>query len=116
MQKEIENSDLSVSNTESIESVIKNNIKNILLKKYGEFDVSNIFDDIDNKDIEDNLQTAESTINTNEEKGYLDEEYSLMLPNLRDGLALSYAAANKGKKKAARLAKEAAYTERDKFV
>ena len=33
------------------------------------------------------------------------------LPNLRDGLALSYAAANKGKSRAATRAREAAYTE-----
>ena len=35
------------------------------------------------------------------------------LPNLRDGLALSYAAANKGKSRAATRAREAAYTEGD---
>ena len=70
-------------------------------KKYDPIDVEHIFDGIDDKDIEDNISTAENTINTNIDSGLLDKDVSARLPNLRDGLALSFAAANKGNSRAA---------------
>ena len=102
----------TVSQTpETTGSAIKKNIKNVLSTKYGELDSRNLFDDIDDKDVEDNIQTAENTIKTNVDRGVLSKSTLPKLPNLRDGLALSYAAANKGKSKAATRAREAAYTE-----
>ena len=92
-------------------SIIKDNIKNVLSKKYGELDVRHLFDDIDDTEIENNILTAENTIQTNINKGYLSKDIYSKLPNLRDGLALSYAAANKGRSKAATRAREAGYTE-----
>lgn len=91
-------------------NAIKSNIINVLSKKYGELDIRHMFDGIDDKDIEDNISTAENTINTNIDRGFLDKDYSKKLPNLRDGLALSYAAASKGNNKAATKARDAAYT------
>lgn len=95
---------------------IKSNIRNVLSKKYGELDTRHIFDDVDEKDIEDNISTAESTIKTNIDKGFLSKDFASKLPNLRDGLALSYAAANKGNNKAATKAREAAYMEDEPLV
>ena len=91
--------------------IIKSNIQNVLSKKYGELDTKHIFDDIDDKDVEDNLETAENTIQTSIDRGVLSKNKLPKLPNLRDGLALSYAAANKGNSNAATKAREAAYTE-----
>ena len=102
----------TVSQTpETTGSAIKKNIKNVLSTKYGELDSRNLFDDIDDKDVEDNIQTAENTIKTNVDRGVLSKSTLPKLPNLRDGLALSYAAANKGNSKAATRAREAAYME-----
>ncbi len=98
-------------NPETTGSAIKKNIKNVLSTKYGELDTRNLFDDIDDKDIEDNIETAENTIKTNIDRGALSKNLLPKLPNLRDGLALSYAAANKGNSRAATRAREAAYTE-----
>ena len=97
--------------SKSTGSLIKNNIKSVLSQKYGELDTRNLFDGIDDKDIEDNIQTAENTIKTNLDRGVLSKTALPKLPNLRDGLALSYAAANKGNNRAATRAREAAYTE-----
>ncbi len=94
-------------------SLIKNNITKVLSKKYGELDTKHIFDDIDDSDVENNISTAENTIKTNIDKGFLSKNAYSIYPNLRDGLALSYAAADKGKSKAATRAREAAYTESD---
>lgn len=99
--------------TEKIGTTIKNNIKNVLSKKYSDIDTKHLFDDINDDEIEKNIPTAENTIKTNVDRGYLNKEYSSKLPNLRDGLALSYAAAEKGNSKAASRAREAAYTEAD---
>ena len=98
-------------NPETTGSAIKKNIESVLSPKYGELDTRHIFDGIDDKDIEDNLVTAENTIKTNIDRGALSKNILPKLPNLLDGLALSYAAANKGKSKAATRAREAAYTE-----
>ncbi len=92
-------------------SAIKKNIESVLSQKYGELDTRHIFDGVDDKDIEDNIETAENTIKTNVDRGVLSKSILPKLPNLRDGLALSYAAANKGNNKAAKRAIEAAYTE-----
>ena len=94
-------------------SAIKKNIEKALSKKYGELDTKHIFDGIDDKDVEDNIQTAENTIRTNIDRGVINKSTLPKLPNLRDGLALSYAAAEKGKNKAATRAREAAYMEKD---
>lgn len=101
------------ANYESTGSVIKKNIKNVLSKKYGELDTRNLFNDIDDKDVEDNISTAKNAISTNISKGFLTKDYSKKLPHLLSGLALSYAAANKGNNKAATRAREAAYTEQN---
>ncbi len=98
-------------NPETTGSAIKKNIKSVLSQKYGELDTRHIFDDIDDKDIEDNIETAENTIKTSIDRGALSKNLLPKLPNLRDGLALSYAAANKGNNRAATRAREAAYTE-----
>ena len=87
------------------------NIQNVLSKKYGELDTRNLFDGIDDKDVEANIETAENTIQTNLDRGTLSKTDFSKFPNLRDGLALSFAAANKGNSKAATRAREAAYTE-----
>ncbi len=100
-----------LQNPVSTGSVIKKNIESVLSKKYGELDTRNLFDGIDDKDIEDNIETAENTIKTNVDRGLLSQNALRNLPNLLDGLALSYAAADKGKSRAATRAREAAYTE-----
>ncbi len=92
-------------------SAIKSNIQGVLSKKYGEPDTKHLFDGISDKDIEDNIETAENAIQTNIDRGMLNKNALSKLPRLRDGLALSYAAANKGNNKAATRAREAAYTE-----
>ena len=93
--------------------IIKNNIQNVLSKKYGELDTRHIFDGIPDMDVENNISIAESTIKNNIDRGLLVKDYNKKLPNLRDGLALSYAAANSGNNNAATKAKEAAYTENE---
>ena len=95
---------------------IKSTIKNVLSKKYGELDTKNLFDDIDDKDVENNISTAESAIKANIDKGFLNTDYFKKFPNLRDGLALSYAAADKGNSKEEKKAREAAYTEDEPLV
>ena len=97
-------------------SAIKSGIQSVLSKKYGEIDTKHLFDGISDKDIEDNLETAENTIQTNIDRGMLIKNALPKLPNLRDGLALSYAAANKGNSKAATRAREAAYMEDDPVI
>ena len=104
------------ANYEAAGSVIKKNIKNVLSKKYGELDTRNLFNDIDDKDVEDNISTAKNAISTNISKGFLNKDYSKKLPNLLGGLALSYAAANKGNNKEATRAREAAYSEDDSLI
>lgn len=97
-------------------SAIKKNIQGVLSKKYGELDTRNLFDGIDDKDVENNIETAESAIKTNLDSGTLNKSTLPKLPHLRDGLALSYAAANKGKSKAATKAREAAYMKFDEPI
>lgn len=103
--------DFTSSTTKRPGSIIKDNIKNVLAKKYGELDVRHLFDDIEDAEIENNIPTAEATIKTNIDKRNLNKDIYSRLPYLRDGLALSYAAANKGRSKAATRAREAGYTE-----
>ena len=81
-------------------SAIKSNITKVLSNKYGQLDTKHLFDGIDDNEIEKNIQTAENTIKTNIDNGLLTKDYSAKLPNLRDGLALSYAAADAGNSKA----------------
>ena len=97
--------------TESSGSEIKKNIESVLTKKYGALDVAHTFDSIPDKDIEANIKVAKNTVQTNVDKGLLDKDFSVKLPNLVSGLALSFAAAEKGNSKAAKRAREAAYTE-----
>ena len=97
-------------------SQIKTRLKSVLSKKYGGLDTKNLFDDIDDKDVENNISTAESAIKANIDKGFLNTDYFKKFPNLRDGLALSYAAADKGNSKEAKKAREAAYTEDEPLV
>ena len=99
-----------------IGSQIKSRLKSVLSKKYGGLDTKNLFDDIDDKDVENNISTAESAIKANIDKGFLNTDYFKKFPNLRDGLALSYAAADKGNSKEAKKAREAAYTEDEPLV
>lgn len=88
---------------------IRQTITDLLKNKYGEPDTKHLFDNIDDKDIEKNIPVAKNTIKTNVDMGKLEKDYPLKLPNLEDGLALSYAAADKGMNKAATRAREAAY-------
>ena len=90
-------------------SKIRQTITDLLKNKYGEPDTKHLFDNIDDKDIEKNIPVAKNTIKTNVDMGKLEKDYPLKLPNLEDGLALSYAAADKGMNKAATRAREAAY-------
>ena len=90
---------------------IRNNIQGVLSKKYGGLDTKHIFDGIADRDIEKNIPVAETTIQTNVDRGFLDKNKLAKLPNLRDGLALSYAAADKGMNRAATRARETAYME-----
>lgn len=91
--------------------IIKKNIQNVLSKKYGELDTRHIFDGVPDMDVENNISISESTIKNNVNKGLLGKDYYKKFPNLRDGLALSYAAASTGNNNAATKAREAAYTE-----
>lgn len=69
-------------NPETTGSAIKKNIKSVLSQKYGELDTRHIFDDIDDKDIEDNIETAENTIKTSIDRGALSKNLLPKLPNL----------------------------------
>ena len=75
-----------LQNSETTGSAIKKNIESVLSPKYGELDTKSLFDDIDDKDTEDNLETAESTIKTNIDRGALSKNLIQKLPNLRDVL------------------------------
>ena len=97
-------------------SSIKNNIRNVLSLKQGPLNTKNLFDDIDDETVENNIPTAESTIKSNISKGFLPADYQKRFPNLLDGLSLSYAAAEKGNNKAATKAREAAYMEDTSFA
>ena len=90
---------------------IKNNIKNVLSKKYGVLNTRNIFDNIPDKAVEDNIEIAQNTIQTNIDRGALNKSLLPKLPYLRDGLSVSFAASDMGNSKAATKAREAAYTE-----
>ena len=72
----------------------------------------NVFDDIDEKDIEKNRPLAENTIKTNVEKGLLPKDYDKKYPYLRDGLSVLYAADEENNKKAVKEARKLAYMER----
>ncbi len=89
----------------------KNKMKNIFsIKSSSPFD-KNIFDDIDEKDIEKNLPLAESTINRNIERGFLNKDYEKTYPYMKDALAVSYAADDENNRKAANAARKFAYME-----
>ncbi len=103
----------ATQNSESSGDIIKKNIESVLAKKYGALDVAHTFDNISDKDIEANIQAAQETVNTNIDKGLLSKDVSVKLPNLVDGLALSFAAAEQGNSKAAKRAREATYTEQE---
>ena len=90
---------------------IKKRISTVLSKKYGELDTKHLFDDIDDSEIEKNIPLARNTVETSLERGTIKNEFLEKLPNLVDGLALSFAAAEKGNNKAATRAREAAYME-----
>ena len=66
---------------------IRNNIQGVLSKKYGGLDTKHIFDGIADIDIEKNIPVAETTIQTNVDRGFLDKNKLAKLPNLRDGFA-----------------------------
>ena len=100
-----------VSGIKSAGRSAKEKISSIVSKKYGELDTKHLFDGISDKDIENSIPIAENTVKTNLDRGLLSEEKISKLPNLLNGLAVSYAAADKGKSKAATRAREAAYTE-----
>ncbi len=89
---------------------IKNNIINVLNKNHNAFDIKGVFDNVSDSDVEKSIPTAKSVIldrlNSNNGKSGSRNDYN----NLRDGLALFYAASEKSDKKAANLAYKAAYT------
>ena len=62
--------------------IIKDNIKSVLSKKYGELDIRDIFDDIKDEDVGSNISTAEAAIKTNIDKGFLSKDVYSKLPNL----------------------------------
>lgn len=99
------------SAAKSTGSTIRNNIQGVLSKKYGELDTKNLFSGISDKDIEDNIETAQNTIQTSIDRGVLNKNTLTKLPNLKDGLTMYYAAGNNGNSKAMKMAHEAAYTE-----
>lgn len=91
-------------------SAIKNDIIDRLGDKYGKLDVINAIGKVDDELIQKNIAQAEDTIRTNIDTGRMSSEEYTKYPAMRNGLAVSYAAAESGNKKAERLGREAAYT------
>ena len=92
------------SNSKNESLRIKNSIAEILSASTGK-DYSKIFDGIDDKLVETNISLADDTVKMNTQKRAYLSDY----PNMRDGMALFYAAAESGDRKAAKLARRAAY-------
>lgn len=73
--------------------------------------IDNIFENITDEAIERNIPVARDAIQANKAKGVLPENAEEKHPYLVDGLAMFYAASEEGKSKAARKARELAYSE-----
>lgn len=90
---------------------IKSSVAKALSASTGK-DHSKAFDGIDDKIIEKNISLADDTVKKNTQKRAYLSDY----PNMRDGMALFYAAAESGDRKAAKLARQAAYVKNNSFA
>ena len=100
-----------VSGIQSVGKTAKDKISSVISKKYGELDTRHLFDNIPDSVVEANIPVAKNTIQTNIDKGLLPANAHEKFPYAEEGLALFYAAADVGNKKATNMAKEAAYME-----
>ena len=89
---------------------IRNSLKNVLSQTNTGNYSADVFDDIDDDTIEKNIPLAEESLNLNKSRT-LTKDISEKYPYYRDGMAMMYAADEKGNKTAAKAAKLAAYTE-----
>ena len=88
---------------------IRNSLKNALSQTNTGNYSANVFDDIDDDTIEKNIPLADESLKLNQ-NGILTKDISKKYPYYRDGMAMMYAADEKGNKTAAKAAKFAAYT------
>ena len=89
---------------------IKKTVAAALTRKYPARDYSHIFDNIDNKTVENSAALARSVIKENVRRGTLSKEDLKDMPYLYGGLTLFYAANEKNNTKAANLSHALAYT------
>ncbi len=87
-------------------SLIKQRLSKLLSDSTGK-DYSKAFDGIDDRLVEKNIPLANDTVRKNTSKRAYYGNY----PNMRDGMALFYAASEANDPKTAKLARQAAYTE-----
>lgn len=105
--------DNSLGTSAGVGEKIKNSLSEALKPKYGDIGIKGIFDKIGDSDVVKYLNQAKDSIKRNVKNGILTEEKLADYPNMENGLAMFYAADEKGDKKAAKMAYEAAYTEGD---
>lgn len=89
----------------------KNNLNEAYKQAHPEAGTKGIFNSIPDEAVEKNISVAENTINTNIEKGLFGKDVYSKFPNLLDGLAISYAAADTGNSYLTNQAYKLAYTE-----
>lgn len=96
-----------------IGSGIKKNVEAIVRSRLPDTPVSanGLFDGIDDKTVEKSIPLAEDAIKRNLESGALGEDAADRYPNLLSGLTMFYAASERGKREAARRAREVAYAD-----
>lgn len=92
-------------------SEIRENVKNAYESVYKNGKSAKIFDDIDDKTIEDSLKLSKSAIDSNIRLGKINDSFLKSHPYLSDGLTMFYALSDKKKSKEANEARKLAYTE-----
>ena len=91
-------------------SEIRENVKNAYESVYKNGKTAKIFDDIDDKTIEDSLKLSKSAIDSNLRLGKINDSFLKSHPYLSDGLTMFYALSVKKKSKEANEARKLAYT------
>lgn len=87
-------------------AIIKQRLAKFLSNSTGK-DYSKAFDSIDDRLVEKNIPLADDTVQKNTSKRAYHGDY----PNMRDGMALFYAASEANDSKTAKLARQVAYSE-----
>ncbi len=91
-------------------SKIRENVKNAYESVYKNGKSAKIFDNIDDKTIEDGLKLSKSAMDSNIRLGKINDSFLKSHPYLSDGLTMFYALSDKKKPKEANEARKLAYT------